>query len=306
MDDQATKNSNVYYHLTSRCVSQSLNQTQQLAPILNQQRWSRWFENRVFQLANIFAIDIYSYAILNEHYHLIVGLNPQITDSWSDLQVAQKWLRIIPEQSVKEKKNSHQKFRLQAILSAPRLIKKYRKRLGNINWLLRKINEPLIKLINDEYKQESAFFEFRTKSHQLFDETELLMNMVYLDLSKTDKALSNSPEEKRETIVDATRKRLADRPLSINRTDYALLVKWTQDTLWNNRRNAPPATIQQILLKLNFSVEDWIQPVMLQIEHYLPPVSYLDNIKTRTTHFRQQCLKGVKSIRRFCISEPKI
>jgi REP element-mobilizing transposase RayT len=39
-------------------------------------------------LASIFAIEVCAYAIMENHYHTILRIRPDLVASWSDLEVA--------------------------------------------------------------------------------------------------------------------------------------------------------------------------------------------------------------------------
>ena len=41
----------------------------------------RWLEKRVFELAEIFFVDLYGYAIMSNHYHLVIRTRPE--DIWT-------------------------------------------------------------------------------------------------------------------------------------------------------------------------------------------------------------------------------
>lgn len=85
-----------YYHLTTRCVRRAF-----LCGVdkeINQSYEHRrqWIENRIVALADIFSIEVYSYAVMHNHYHLVVYSDPLGPNQWSDLEVAKRWLKLYP------------------------------------------------------------------------------------------------------------------------------------------------------------------------------------------------------------------
>jgi putative transposase len=51
-----------------------------------------WLENRMIQLCSIFALDIYAYAVMSNHYHIVLNVEPLAPLEWTDEMVAEKWL----------------------------------------------------------------------------------------------------------------------------------------------------------------------------------------------------------------------
>jgi hypothetical protein len=47
-------------------------------------------------LADVFACGIYAFAIMSSHYHMVLHVHPATANSWSDLEVAQRWTKLYP------------------------------------------------------------------------------------------------------------------------------------------------------------------------------------------------------------------
>ncbi len=48
----------------------------------------------MLELATIFSIDIAAYAIMNNHYHVVVHINQKNTAKWSDREVCNRWHKL--------------------------------------------------------------------------------------------------------------------------------------------------------------------------------------------------------------------
>ena len=55
---------------------------------------------RLRQLVEIFAIDYAGFAIMDNHLHLLLRLDSQRAQSWSDEEVARRWLTLFPVRDV--------------------------------------------------------------------------------------------------------------------------------------------------------------------------------------------------------------
>jgi len=55
-----------------------------------------WIEHRLEELAGIFAVAVAGFAILDNHLHLQVRLDPDVAQGWSDEDVVRRWGRLFP------------------------------------------------------------------------------------------------------------------------------------------------------------------------------------------------------------------
>ena len=53
-----------------------------------------WIVERLKLLAEVFAIDLCAYAVMSNHYPLVVRLDPDRIQNWTDLEVAERWTRL--------------------------------------------------------------------------------------------------------------------------------------------------------------------------------------------------------------------
>ena len=54
----------------------------------------QWVVDRLAMLAEVFAIDLCAYAVMSNHYHLVLRINQQKALSWSDQEVAERWMQL--------------------------------------------------------------------------------------------------------------------------------------------------------------------------------------------------------------------
>jgi hypothetical protein len=79
-----------WYHCITRCVRRAF--------LLSEGPFNRkgWIENRLKELAKIFAISVGGVSVLDNHLHVLVRLDPEVADGWSDEDVVRRWGRLFP------------------------------------------------------------------------------------------------------------------------------------------------------------------------------------------------------------------
>ena len=77
-----------YYHTTSKCVRG--------AHLCGGKYAHRkvWLEKRTEFLASQFAISVASFAIMDNHLHVLLRLDPEDSHKWSDEEIARRWLTL--------------------------------------------------------------------------------------------------------------------------------------------------------------------------------------------------------------------
>ena len=56
-----------------------------------------WIEQRIQFLAGVYGIDVLSFAILSNHFHLVLRNRPDVVATWGDTEVARRWLQVCPK-----------------------------------------------------------------------------------------------------------------------------------------------------------------------------------------------------------------
>jgi hypothetical protein len=71
-----------YYHCVSRCVRKAYLCGFDLITKTSYEHRRAWLEEELLKQADVFAIDIAAYAIMSNHYHVVLHINKAKADSW--------------------------------------------------------------------------------------------------------------------------------------------------------------------------------------------------------------------------------
>ena len=85
-----------FYHCMNRCVRRTFLCGIDKVTGKDYNHRKDWLEQRMVSLCDIFAINIYAYSVMDNHYHIVLYTDPREPLSWSDEQVAERWLLAYP------------------------------------------------------------------------------------------------------------------------------------------------------------------------------------------------------------------
>lgn len=162
----------------------------------------QWLELRLAFLAGQFGIDVLGYSILSNHFHLVLRNRPDIVATWSDTEVATRWLALCPfRKTAAGEPAPPTAAELDTIRHVPARLAEIRSRLSDISWFMRMIAEPIARRANQEDETNGRFWQGRFKAVRLCDEAAILACTVYVDLNPIRAGLARTPETSRFTSV---------------------------------------------------------------------------------------------------------
>jgi len=86
------------FHCVSRCVRRAFLCGEARLTGRSFEHRRQWVEDRIHELAGIFGVSVWGYAVMSNHLHVVVQTDPEVVASWSADEVAQRWLRLFPRQ----------------------------------------------------------------------------------------------------------------------------------------------------------------------------------------------------------------
>lgn len=84
------------YHCVSRCVRRAFLCGTDSYTGRNFEHRKLWIEDRLRALAEAFAVGLYGYAVMANHVHVVLRIDPRLAFEWTDAEVAARWTRAFP------------------------------------------------------------------------------------------------------------------------------------------------------------------------------------------------------------------
>ncbi|MCP4389501.1 MAG: transposase [Gammaproteobacteria bacterium] len=282
-----------YYHITSRCVRRAFLCGVDHYSGRNYEHRRQWIVDRIRLLSSLFAIDVCAYAVMSNHYHLVLKLHPEQHNRLTDDQIMDRWCTLFKGPLL------IQRYRSGEALSAPEfatlgdIVNVWRGKLSSISWFMRCLNQPIARQANLEDKCTGKFWECRFTSQALKTEEALLSCMAYVDLNPIRADMASSPETSDHTSIQERIKPAFNLKLALRRQlhggdiqdfkislkpllhfegglshhscsgiqysfpDYLQLIDWTGRAIRSDKRGFIDSDLPSILTRLQISPEQW-------------------------------------------------
>lgn len=181
-----------------------------------------WIRECLEFLASVFGIDSLTYRVLSNHLQLVLRSRPDVVTSWSDEEVARRWLRLYPLRRNQDGSPAEPaKAEIDSIVNDPEKLSERRLRLSDISWWMRCTAEKIAVQSDREDEVTGHFREGRYRSQQLLDEASVLAWLV----SRRDATLSRHVLPRGSVQQLQVRWSLTSRkPLSLQRFRVRLLI----------------------------------------------------------------------------------
>jgi len=176
----------MHYHLISQCVRRAWLCGNDIPSKNKYDHRKDWLEERLFHLAKYFALEIDAFAIMSNHFHLVVYYDPLACYSWDNAEVTRRWTQAFPPRvspDYPQELEALQATEREALMRDPVQLERRRRSLGNLSDFMQHLKQPIAWKANREDKCTGHFFEKRFYSGALLDEKAVLATMAYVDLN---------------------------------------------------------------------------------------------------------------------------
>ena len=310
---QISLNETPYYHCIARCVRRAFlcGEDQYTGQDFNHRRG--WLVERLKRQAAVFGIDICAYAIMSNHYHVVLRVDRARVQHWSDDEVIERWTRLFHGPLLVQQQQAGEPLSAVQAATVAEIAAVWRARLYDISWFMRCLNEHIARRANAEDDCTGRFWEGRFKSQALLDQAALLACMACVDLNPVRAGLATSlaasdftsaqqrlrqarakraPSDMSGVSAGTTRKlplapfagesspsptTAAELPIRLH--DYLTLVEETGRVAIPGKRGVIAAKALPVLAHLSLSPEQW-QLLALQTQgRALRAIGRLDRLR---------------------------
>lgn len=188
------------YHVWSRCVRRAFLCGYDPVTKKNYNYRKKWIYQRLAELARIFAVDACVFAILSNHFHLLLRNRVDLASQWSDEEVVRRWWQLCPERRDEDGNPAEPTAaEIASLVSNAERVAELRKRLSSISTFMQYLNQWIAKRANQEDGVTGHFFEERFGCRNLLDEGAILACAIYIDLNEIRAQLADMPENSTNT-----------------------------------------------------------------------------------------------------------
>ena len=297
-----------HFHCTARVVQQMYLCGRDEATGKNYDHRRDWIERRIEELASIFAVSIHSFAVMSNHLHLVLTVDPEHVQTWTDMEVAQRGALLYRRS---DETDEQRLARALVWRDVPERIKALRERLGSLSQFMAALNYPIARAANHESGKKGHFWDKRFSCQRLEDEAALLSAMAYVDLNPIragmakDLATSDHTSAQlrlNEIVID---RRLAasglrpvfgpyqQRLLPLNQAQYLDLIDQTGRTLHQGKRGHIQASVPPVLRQMGLSESQWSRQVMATESRYCRAIGSFDSLMRLAESLGQRWVRGI-------------
>ncbi len=245
-----------YYHVTSRCVRRAWLLGRDPLTGTNHDHRKIVFLNHLKHLSRFFAVQIMGYAIMSNHFHLVLRYDPTASRTWDDEEVTRRWCAAFNGLPLEQRLNgptdaadfdARQALKFHQLLLNPRRIQRCRLALGSLSAFMQHLKQPFAVWANHEESCSGHFFDTRFYAGVLLTQADLLACMAYVDLNPVEARMAHSLRQAKHTSIH---ERLSAQRFDPAKLDVYLGPLWSDDPL----DDPPDCTLKHYAAQLTVAV----------------------------------------------------
>lgn len=193
-----------YYHCISRCVRRSFLCGVDEYTGKSYEHRRQWVEDRLRFLSSVFSVELCAFAVMSNHTHVVLNIDREQALLWTEKQVLERWHRVYKGTELTQRfmrqdlRGNMSEAELKTVHESVNI---YRKRLFDVSWFMRCLNEFIAREANKEDECTGRFWEGRFKSQALLDEKAVVACMVYVDMNPVKAGLATDLDTSTHTSI---------------------------------------------------------------------------------------------------------
>jgi len=268
----------------------------------------QWIEDRLLFLGQVFCIDMAAFAVMSNHYHVVLKIDREQAYSLDDDAVIERWAQLYPTNPLIKRLRSNEPLNDEEAQQLSEKLPVWRSELANISRFMALVNQFIARKSDTEDGCKGRFWEHRFSSQAILDDDALLRTLAYVDLNPVRTGIAATPEVSEHTSIQRrmchanqdsssplgllpfSSKTVQEQAylarsasvLPVSFEDYLALLDWTGRQLHCNKKSYKHAVVPAIFTRLNYSPEQWMKSHQSRIP------------------WQQRALGSVEHILRYC------
>jgi len=281
---QVSLDATPYYHCVSRCVRRAFLCGTDTNTGQDYEHRRQWVDDKLLELSDVFALDICAYAIMSNHYHVVLHIDKEQADNWNQKEVIAHWHSLFSGNLLSQRFVRGETMSKTELILLDQTVNLWRERLMDISWFMRVLNESIARDANAEDRCTGRFWEGRFKTQALLDEAALAACMAYVDLNPIRAKMAKTPETSDYTSIKHRANKaqqvlqpnhpnqqasalmpfvgyprvIMPKGLPFRLTDYLELVDWSGRILREDKKGEISGANPPVLDRLNIEPKQWL------------------------------------------------
>ena len=308
-----------YYHCMARCVRRAFLCGEDHVTGKSFEHRKVWVVDRLKSLAGVFTIEICAYAVMSNHYHVVLFVNEAVGEALTTREVLERWAQLFAGPLLVQRYLAGGTLSKAEYQRVEQFADEYRHRLLDISWFMRCLNEHLAREANLEDGCKGRFWEGRFKSQALLDEAAVLTCMAYVDLNPVRARQAETPEASDFTSIQDRirqwqqsneRKQCehlkllkwkgahSEKTVPFSLLDYFYLVDWTGRATRPDKKGAINAELPPLLVRLGIASDEWLITMVSESSRFQRAAGTLNSLRQYAQMLGQHWVQGLVVSRR--------
>ncbi|WP_263078642.1 transposase [Endozoicomonas sp. Mp262] len=303
-----------YYHCMARCVRRAFLCGEDHLTGKSFEHRKAWVVDRLKVLAGVFTIEVCAYAVMSNHYHVVLFVNEAAGKALTTREVLERWTQLFAGPLLVQRYLARDKLSKAEYQRVEQFADDYRNRLLDISWFMRCLNEHLAREANLEDGCKGRFWEGRFKSQALLDEAAVLTCMAYVDLNPVRAGQAKMPESSdfssiqdriRQWQQNSGKKQCnhlkplqwkgitADKSVPFSLLDYFYLIDWTGRSVRPDKKGVIPADLPPLLVRLGIDSQEWLKTMQPEGNRFQRAAGTIASLRQYSKQIGQRWVKGL-------------